>query len=137
MSQSPNVINARCSSFCVDCQLFWDKSTFLDALSSTDIPGTATVKVTKPLSDLAGTAKDCEICKIILSNAHEFEDESPKIKMEYILGSDNCDIKRINLIYEGPVSEDAGLATGYNQVLRRYMVHTLPGMSTSDLEVSL
>ena len=130
MSQSPNAINASSSSFCVDCQNFWDKSTFLDALSSADRPGTATVEVTKVLSDLAGTAKNCEICRIILSNAHEFEDESPKIKMEFILGTDNCDIKRINLIYEGPVSEDTGLATGYNLVLRRYMVHTLPGMST-------
>lgn len=102
----------------------------MDALSSADRPGTATVEVTKVLSDLAGTAKNCEICRIILSNAHEFEDESPKIKMEFILGTDNCDIKRINLIYEGPVSEDTGLATGYNLVLRRYMVHTLPGMST-------
>ena len=101
------------------------------------MPGTATVKVTKTLSDLAGTAKDCEICRIILNNAHEFEDESPNIKMEFILGSDSCDIKRANLIYEGPVSEDAGFATGYNQVLRRYMVHTLPGMSASYLKVSL
>lgn len=130
------MINTRYSPFCVDCQIFWDESTFLDALSSTDIPGTATVKVTKTLSDLAGTAKDCEICRIILSSAHKFEDESPKIKMEFILGSDKCDIKRANLIYEGPMSGDAGFVTGYNKVLRRYMVHTLPGMSTSDLEVS-
>ena len=47
--------------------------------------------------------------------------------MEFIFGPEKHDIKRVRLIYQGPVSGDADFATGFNQVLRNYIVHALPG----------
>ena len=100
----------------------------MDAVANPDIPGSATVNLTKTLSSVAETAAECEICKLILSKAHEFEDDSPEIKMEFLFGPEKHDIKRVRLIYQGPVSGDADFATGFNKVLRNYIVHALPGM---------
>ena len=116
------------SSLCAQCLKFLDSSAFIDAVANPDIPGTATVNLTKTLSSVAETAAKCEICNLILSKAHEFEDNSPEIKMEFVFGPEKHDIKRVRLIYRGPVSGDADFATGFEQVLRNYIVHALPGM---------
>ena len=118
------------SSLCGNCLKFLDGSSFVDALSlKGDLPSTAVVRLKKSLNDMVKTAGECEICRLILSNADEFEDDSPMIKMEFVFGSREYDIKRIHLVYESPVSEELGLATGHNIILRRYLVHTLCGRS--------
>lgn len=129
MSQILDAKDGTCSSLCVHCSKFLDTSTFVDAISNSDVPGTATVNLVKTISNIAETADECKICKIILNNAHNFEDDTPEIKMEFIFGSKIYDVKLIHLTYQGPTSEDAGFATGFNQVLRRYMVYALPGTS--------
>ena len=116
------------SSLCAHCLKFLDRSKFIDAVANPDIPGTATVDLTKTLSSVAETVAECEICKLIQSKAHEFEDNSPEIKMEFTFGPEKHDIKRVRLIYQGPVSEDADFPTSFTQVLRNYIVHALPGM---------
>ena len=116
------------SSLCVQSLKFLDRSTFNDAVANPDLPGTATVNLTKTLSGVAETAAECEICKLILSIAHEFENDSSEIRMEFIFGSEKHGIKRIRLIYQGPLSEDEDFPTSFQQVLRDYIVHVLPGM---------
>ncbi|KAL8785478.1 MAG: hypothetical protein Q9195_008621 [Heterodermia aff. obscurata] len=118
---------AKRSSLCGHCAEYFQSSSFLDAISESDIPGTASMTFPKRLSDVADTADQCEICKLINSHAHEFETETPEIKVEFVLGYEAHDIKRVRLIYQGPVSDEAGLATGFNVVLRTFIVHTLPG----------
>lgn len=108
---------------------FFDTSKFLDAISEMDIHRTAAVTLSKDLSSLAKTADRCKICRYILSNAHEFEDESPTVKMEYSFGPEAQDIKRMSLTYQGPVSEDGGFGTSYSIVLCRFVVLALPGNS--------
>ena len=117
------------SSICVQCSASLNTDAFLEAVADTDIPGTATIHLLRTWSNVAVTAYECEICKLVLSNLDKFDDESPDIKIEFIFGSDDYDIKRIHLIYQGPVSGDADFATGHNLVLRKYTVHAVPSMS--------
>ena len=112
------------SSLCEHCLKYLDRSTFIDAIAKPDIPATASLTLTKKISSVG------EICKVILSKAQDFEDNSPEISMEFILGPEMHDIKRVRLIYRGPVSGDEDFATGFDQVLRSYIVHALPGMLT-------
>ena len=117
------------SSLCAQCLKFVDTSTFVDAVSKSVETATATVCLARTLSDVAETAAECEICKLILGSADRFEDEFPEIQMEFVFGSEKYDIKAINLSYQGPVSgEHVGFATGYNYKFSSYMFHALPGM---------
>ncbi len=142
------------SPLCEHCLKFFDKSTFVDAVSKPNSHGAAemstgkdrfevvldtvaerdayapaTIALTKEFSIVEETADECDICKIVLSNAHVFEDKSPVITMEFNFGSENYDIKLIRLMYQGPVSgDDVGFPTGYYQELRSYKVNALPSM---------
>lgn len=142
------------SPLCEHCLKFFDKSTFIDAVSKTNAPGAAgmstgkdrfevvidtvaernvyapaVIALIRELSNVEETAGECDICKIVLSNAHVFEDKSPVITIEFNFGFENYDIKLIRLMYHGPVSgDDVGFPTGYYKELRSYKVHALPSM---------
>ncbi|KAM0799174.1 hypothetical protein BDR22DRAFT_974025 [Usnea florida] len=114
------------SSLCEHCLKYLDRSTFIDAVANPDIPATASVTLTNTLSSVAETAAECEICKIILSKAHEFEDISPEFSMEFILGPEMHDINRVRLVYRGPVSANEDFATGLEEIFRTNILCARP-----------
>lgn len=116
------------SPLCNHCLKFFQPKSYVEALATSDTPRTASVLLEKKLSDVTKCAQWCVICKIILENTDAYDDESPDIKMEFICGTESHDIKRIHLLYQGPVSDDSnsGFATGHNQRLQSYIVHSLP-----------
>ena len=104
---------------------------FIDAVANPEIPGPATVHPMKTSSSVTRAAVECEICKPILSKAHEFEDNSPETKRELSFGPEKHDIKRVRLIYQGPVSEDADFATVFDQVIRNCSTYAAGYVSSS------
>lgn len=127
MSRLANPQLIEFSPLCNHCLTFFDSKSFDEALATSDTPRTATVLLEKRLSDVAKSVERCVLCKIILQSTHEYDNELPDIKMEFNCGTESHDIKRISLVYQGPVSDDSGFATGHNQILQSYLVHSLPG----------
>ena len=129
MSLLKGPMGTKCTKLCVQCLEFLDTSTFVDAASRPDLLGTATVNIVKTLKRVADTTDECEICNVILSNAQEFANESPEIKVEFVFGTELYDIMRIRLIHQGRTSGNPEFDTGFDQVLRSFMVYALPGRS--------
>ena len=123
------------SSLCEACLDYFHPLSFLKAISLSDATNTASVTFSKRRSNLADTAGRCEICKLILSNAHTFDNETPTFLLEFTMGDETHDIKRVRLSYQSPLPEDTSTGPGPGIVaLRDFIVHALPGGSQSRLQ---